>query len=282
MAGLRCYATASDPVDHHSKYNLHPWPLSKKPTPYEIFAINTKNENLSTLEFNKILKKVYSNYVKIYHPDISNNIEILDQNKKPLTSQMKRDRFDQIMAAYDLLKDPRRRIAYNRYNSTTWETTYNPQAGSFEAYRLANAHRKKYDFHNDEQFWQAGTWEDYYNMRFQRKPPTKEELEKNKYKILAGVLAVTTLVFSLQMMLSFNKSKEMKRQLALSNLKSMQELQRSSDNYGLDTTRFLRLKRFLLQRRSSFINADDVDLEQLKDEDRKLLRKYAQQQVEKF
>ena len=233
------------------------------------------------LEFNKILKKIYSNYVKIYHPDVSSNIEILDAKLRPLTQQMKRDRFDQIMAAYDLLKDPRRRMAYNRYKDTTWES-YNPQTSPFDAYRMANAHRKKYDFQHDEEFWRAGTWEDYYKMKYKRKPPTREEFDKNKYKILAGVLAVAGLVFSLQMTLAVNKTKEIKLQVTIENLKSLQDLQRSNDNYGDDTTRFMRLKRFLLQRRSAFVNDDEANLEQLRDEDRKLLTKYAQQQVGKF
>mmetsp|Transcript_1069 Transcript_1069/g.1076 ORF Transcript_1069/g.1076 Transcript_1069/m.1076 type:complete len:299 (-) Transcript_1069:90-986(-) len=278
---IRKYATASEPIDHHSKHNLHPWPNSKKPTPYEIFHIDSKDENLSVLEFNKILKRIHSSYVKIYHPDISSNIEILDSKQRPLTQQMKRDRFDQIMTAYELLKDPRRRTAYNRYKGTSWDS-YQPQSNSFESYRMANAHRKKYNFENDEEFWRAGTWEDYYKMKFKRKPPTKEELDKNKYKILVGVLAVATLACGLEIMLALNKTKEMNRQITLLNLKSMQDLQRSTDNYREGTTRFLRIRRFLLQRRSAFINEDDVNLEQLKAEDRKLLAKYAQQQVDKF
>ncbi|KSA03700.1 uncharacterized protein AC631_00512 [Debaryomyces fabryi] len=278
---IRKYATASEPIDHHSKHNLQPWPTSKKPTPYEIFHIDQKDENLSVLEFNKILKKIHSSYVKIYHPDISSNIEILDSKQQPLTPQMKRDRFDQIMTAYELLKDPRRRTAYNRYKGTSWDS-YQPQGNSFESYRMANAHRKKYNFENDEEFWRAGTWEDYYNMKFKRKPPTKEELDKNKYKILAGVLTVATLVCGLEIMLALNKTKEMNRQITLLSLRSMQDLQRSNDNYGEGTTRFLRIRRFLLQRRSAFNNEDEVNLEKLKAEDRKLLAKYAQQQVDKF
>ena len=279
---VRTYATASEPIDHHSKNNLQPWPTSKKPTPYEIFQIDPKDENLSVLEFNKILKRIHSSYVKIYHPDISSNIEILDSKQQPLTQQMKRDRFDQIMTAYELLKDPRRRTAYNRYKSTSWDSYLTQKSTSWDSYRMANAHRQKYKFENDEEFWRAGTWEDYYKMKFKRKPPTKEEMDKNKYKILAGVLAVVGLTCGLEVMLALNKTKEVQRQNTLLNLRSMQDLQRSQDNYGNDTTRFLRIRRFLLQRRSAFVNADDANFEKLKNEDSRVLRKYAQQQVDKF
>lgn len=278
---LRRFATAGEPIDHHSKHSLHPWPKSKKPTPYEIFQIDDKDQNLSVLEFNKILKKKYTSYVKIYHPDVASKIDILDSKQNTLTPQMKRNRFDEIMNAYELLKDPRRRVAYNKFKDTTWDT-YSPQAGSFDAYRLANAHRKKYNFENDEEFWRAGTWEDYYNMKFKRTPPTREELDKNKYKILAGVLAVAGLTLCLQLMLAFNKSYEVSRETALLNLKALRDLQQSTDNYGEGRTPFQRLKRFLLYRRSTFASQDEARLRDLEEQDRQLLVKYAQQQVSKF
>ena len=38
-----------------------------------------------------------------------------------MTAEMKRKRFDMIQEAYDILKNPRRRTAYNRYQTTSWD-----------------------------------------------------------------------------------------------------------------------------------------------------------------
>lgn len=270
----------SEPVDYHSKYNLPPWPTAKNPTPYDFFPMNEEQKNLSNLEFNKALKKIYQGYVKLYHPDTSKNLRMIDSSNKELPGTKKRERFETIMKAYEILKDPRKRVAYNRYQHSSWEN-YSPQASSFDAYRMANAHRKQYSYQNDEQFWRAANWEDYYRMRYNRSPPTAEEWEKNKMKILGGVLSVAFLAFVLQLMLALRRSSEMERQLHLRTLESMHDLEEASNNYGLGKTQLQRIKRFLLQRRSSMPESEE-DLENLRSEERQMLIKYAKQQVDKF
>ncbi|KAK6464560.1 hypothetical protein DFJ63DRAFT_317845 [Scheffersomyces coipomensis] len=205
-----------------------------------------------------------------------------------------RHRFDQIQNAYDILKNPRRRVAYNRYSTTNWDQQgqYTQDSSSafnkdnFEAYRRAHAHRTNYSFENDESFWQAGTWEDYYKMKYGRKPPTKEELDKNKYKILFGVVAVGVLSFGIQVMLAIDSSNEYYAQTRLMNLKSVQDLQNSVDNYGEGSNQIERLRRFLLSRRSSLavkeVNEPSDSTKTFQDEEDEILVKYAQKRVSKW
>ncbi|CCE72957.1 Piso0_000564 [Millerozyma farinosa CBS 7064] len=277
----RYYATAGDRIDYHAKFDLHPWPESKNPTPFEIFNIAPNEQRLSNSEFNKILRKKYSSFVKIYHPDIARNLSVYDKKDRKLTPEAMRHRFDQMMKAYDVLKDPRRRLAYGKYENTSWDS-YSNSADVFEKYRMANAHRKKYTFENDEEFWRASSWEDYYQMKFNRRPPTREELEKNKYKILGYVLFVGTVAFGLQMMMILYRSDEFERELSLRSLKSLEDLNSSYNNYGEGSTRFQRIKRFLLYRRASLRDRNDIDREAIRNEESQVLQKYAQQQVEKF
>lgn len=278
---VRHYATSSDSVNYHEKYGLHPWPKGKDPNPNEVFDITDSELGLPINDLNKILKDKYVKYIKIYHPDVSKNIVIHDHNDNILTNEMKRIRFDQIKNSYDILRDPKRRISYRNFRQTSWNN-YKPETSNFNAYRMANAHRKKYDFKHDEQFWQAGTWEDYYHMRFKRDPPTQEELDKNKYKILACVVLVCVLSGVLQTMLAVDRTNERLRQVNLSNLKSLKDLKASQENYGEGLSSLERLRRFLLFRRSGQNLPEGVSVDEIRDEEKELLTKYARKKVEKF
>lgn len=279
--GLKSFVrrNSSEAGDVHSRYNLHPWPNRRKPTPFEIFNIHEKDHNLPTNEFNKILRLVFTGYMKIYHPDVSKSRTVFDNKKRELSHEQKKERFDQIINAYEILKNPRRRIAYTKYSDTTWDA-YHQNTATFEAYRMANAHRSKYTFENDEQFWHASNWEDYYKRRFNRPPPSREELEKNKYKILAGVLAVAAISTILQFMLAVKRADEFKKEIELLNLEASQTLHESKNNYGQGTTRFQRLRRFLIQRRSS-LDLDDETMEKIRKDEHDILVKYARKRIDK-
>lgn len=283
------YATTPD-IDHHKRLDLHKWPDLKNPDPHEIFNIKPSDFGVSQLEMNKILKLTYGKYVKLYHPDVSHKMCIRNHKGVELTTNMKRMRFDQVQSAYDILKDPRRRVAFKRYAESTWDDPkfkYTRPAGgehfskqNFDAYRRAHAHRQAYSFTNNEKFWQAGTWEDYYRMKYKRQPPTKEELDKNKYKILFGVVLVGAIAFILQVLLAIERANEHLRQLSIVHLKNLRDLELSYDNYGGGDTQFERLQRFLTSRRSS-IYVNDQN-EGGREEDYDLLTKYARQRVEKW
>lgn len=295
---VRDYATLAIPDDdHHQRMDLHPWPKGSQPSPMEIFAISTKDLSLPQLDLNKQIKAVYAKYVKLYHPDVSKNLVLKDHRGRELSPEAKRTRFDQIQEAYDILKNPRRRVAFHRSQTTTWDKdirfgkgysgtgahfTYD-QRNSFHAFRTANAHRAHYAFHKDEAFWTAGTWDDYYRMKHGREPPTMEEINRNKYKILAGVLIIAVLVFALEFSIALDRTNESIRQRNLQSLKANRDLQQSYDNYGEGDTQLQRLNRFLVSRRSLLVNGrKPVDEDELRTNDHELLTKYAQTQVKKW
>lgn len=294
VGGIRMYATTSNILEFHNKHDLPPWPKGKEPTPKDIFNLQPQDFNLSQREFNKTIKSTYNKYLKIYHPDIINQMNVSDERNNVMSETLKRTRFDAIQDAYEMLKDPRRRVAYARSCNTSWGS-YNPEyqgyrsggsgafggAGSFESYRMANAHRKQYDFKKDEEFWTAGTWEDYYQMKFNRAPPTQEEFDKNKYKILMGVLAVMGISTTIQLMLAFENYNETKYQLQLQNLKLMQETDNSVYNIrGEGNNRFSSLRKMLLHRRSN-VKDDEEKLKQMEQEDADVLTDFAKRQLSK-
>lgn len=267
---------------HHHKYSLPPWPKGKDPTPYEIFHIEESEKSLSTLEFNKVIKARYMKYVKVYHPDVSKHTEILDRKTgRVFTSERKRYRFDMIVNAYEILKDPKRRLAYRKYDEALWQN-YDPKKheGTFNAYRQANAHRGQYGFGKDETFWHAATWEDYYRMKHGRAPPSMEELEKNKWKILWAVLAVMTLTGTVQTMWALDRANEYVRSLNMRHNLAAEQYERARDNYGEGDGQLDRVKRFLVNRRA---NSDDpLVLEARETDDNELLVTYAQKRVAKW
>ena len=283
----RCtYATSSnDFIDHHKRFDLHDWPSSKNPTPYEVFGLSSKDIGMSRIELNKILKMRYVKLVKIYHPDTS--LDLIDKYGEPLTNEQKRKRFDLIQESYDILRDARRRVAYNRFKTTSWEQQgpYKPGSEpfskeSFEAYRRANAHRARYDFTKDEAFWLAGTWNDYYQMKYQRPPPTREELEKNKYKILFGVLAVGALAFGLQIMNAIERTNQYLIETHQMNLKSMRDFNQSYEGDG-SYSEADNVRKFLIGRRTTMqLKKDDFGNEEPSDNE--LLYKYARARVNKW
>ncbi|ODV77565.1 uncharacterized protein CANTADRAFT_97202 [Suhomyces tanzawaensis NRRL Y-17324] len=257
-------------TNNHSTRGLHPWPSSKDPTPYEIFDMEDGGK--STLEMNQQLKSTYLKYVKLYHPDVAH--DVADKSGRILSGEAKRIRFDQIQNAYDILKDPRRRVAYNRYYNSKWDphTLFDPgmreefSKANFQAFRKAQSHRNAYSFNRNEQFWHAGTWEDYYRMKYKKEPPTKEEIDRNKIKILIGVVIFGALAFSLQFMMALERVNEYQHKTRVMNMKLMQDLR------GDDANKLERMQHFLDTRRSTLAVK----------EDQRLLRKYAVKQVEKW
>lgn len=273
---------------HHLSFrkltSLPDWPERTTPTPFEIFGFQQVDYNLSQKEFFKQLKPKYIQYVKLYHPDVQT---VVMNGSRILTDEEKRSRFDLIQNGYEILKDPRRRVALTRYTQTNWEDAprYRHERDfskeNFQQFRYAHAHRKAYDFNNNEQFWQAGSWEDYYRMKHKREPPTVEEIEKNKLKILAGVLTVAGLMFALHVIQTIERTDELNRVHRLASARAQQLLEES---YGSpQTSQFERLEKFLTTRRSTKIVQDDWDNNRDntydKDYDHELLTMYARQKV---
>lgn len=274
---VRHYATESLPKINHSHYGLPNWPQTKKPTPHEIFSLSDNFPNRR--EYEKALKATYQKFVKLYHPDRSASHDVVDLTGAALLAMQKRQRFDDIQNAYAILKDPRQSAAFNRAQNTTWGDYKPGKTDSFNAYRMANAHRAKYSYQQDPKFWQAGTWEDYYQMRYGRSAPTREEWEKNKYTILWKVLAVALVVVMLQIMLAVERTADFNREIRMMNLRANADLANAYNNYDEGLSRFQRIRRFLMYRR---LGMDNRDHEDVRTEENHMLTKYAQQKVAGF
>ncbi|SGZ54193.1 CIC11C00000003296 [Sungouiella intermedia] len=275
----RFASTSSRRVVEHSHYDLHAWPRAKKPSPHEIFNIlGGEGDFANRQEYEKSVKSTYQKFVKVYHPDVCSNHDVVERGHSLLVEQ-KRQRFDDIQNAYEILRDPSKSSAYRKYQTTSWDDYQRGKTGSFDAYRMANAHRKKYAYENDPKFWHAATWEDYYQMRYGRAAPTREEWEKNKWNILWKVLAVASVVVVLQIMLALERTHEFNRQTRLMNLRANADLADAYDNYGESRSQFQRIRRFLLYRRLALESRDDQELRQ---EESDMLTNYAKQRVSKL
>lgn len=257
----RRYATSAKRIVEHSHYDLHAWPATKHPTPQEIFQLShTSADFKNQLEYEKAVRATYQKFVKIYHPDVCCNHNVLDASGNHLLATQLRQRFESIQDAYDVMKNPRTASARLKYDSTSWSDYKPGKTSSFEAFRMANAHRKQFSYEQDPQFWQAATWEDYYQMRYGRSAPTQEEWEKNKWLILWKVLAVASVVVAIQIMMALERAQEYRRQTRLMNLRADAQLSDAYTNYDEDRSPFQRLRRFLLYRRLGLSEANDKDV----------------------
>ncbi|KAM9899824.1 hypothetical protein OXX79_005490 [Metschnikowia pulcherrima] len=273
----RGYATARNTV-HHSQHKLHPWPKGKSPSPHEIFNLSDADCQ-NKLAYDRAVRSTYQKLVKVYHPDLSVSSDIINFDGHVLSQNQKKKRFHEVQSAYEILKNSRNRQAYSRAQTTSWADYKRGKTSSFDAYRMANAHRRKYSYANDPKFWHAGNWEDYYQMRYGRAAPTREEWEKNKWSILWKVLAAASVVVTLQIMLALERTEEFNRQTRLMNLRANTDLSGAYTNYDEGLTRFQRIRRFLLYRRSGL---SDRDADGTKAEENEMLTKYAQDQLKKM
>ncbi|CAD6501308.1 BgTH12-01560 [Blumeria graminis f. sp. triticale] len=103
----RLYATSSVHHNKHDRNTLH-WPettsANKLPTPYEIF--NQK-------KYMPYSKQRFYELVKLYHPDRHS----LDTKVRGLSRETKLERYRLVIAANNILVDPIRRSAYDRYGA---------------------------------------------------------------------------------------------------------------------------------------------------------------------
>lgn len=263
---------------NHSHYNLHPWPNSVNPSPYEIFDTS----KIPSSDLKKHIRLTYKKYVKLYHPDLAASNDILDNDGQVLLKEQKRARFNEIRDAYEHLCDPLKPAIMRRYNQGT--SSSGPGSGPSAPYNspfgkgngsasewpfTSKANRQQ--FYNDLEFWRAGTWEEYYRMKYNKEPPTREQIEANKWKIFRWVVAFTVVYSALQFLLAMERANEYNRQARLRTLKADSHLAKSYGNYGDDDlTQLGRIKRFLVHRNLSLLEEDRKKVNE------EMLMKYAQ------
>lgn len=250
---VRCAST-----DAHALAGLHPWPTNA--TPLGLFKLDLLQLHMPDKEMKPRLKEMYTRYVKLYHPDVNRSKVIVDYRGRILSSAQKDARFMQVQSAYDILKTPHRRHAYHRYSSSSNAQTESQKGfmrrqerpfsdDNFRRFQQANANRWTHDFARNESFWQAKNWDDYYRAHYNKRPPTVEELNKNKTKILLVVIAIGAMAFALQVLAALDASASRRKELEKEFQKSAFDLEQSRINYGYGGGRADRLERFLMMRR---------------------------------
>ncbi|EDO14999.1 hypothetical protein Kpol_376p12 [Vanderwaltozyma polyspora DSM 70294] len=226
------------------------WPNNNNPTPYEIF--NLKGTDVD----NKSLKKIYHKYVKLYHPDMSCNKHILrnvsGKESRLLSIEEKLERFKLISHAYEILKDKDKKFLYD-CNKSGWVNNgcvrHNyPNAYSTKHYGNGYGYQSDYTY----AYWSAGTWDDVQELN-------REKESFNIWQLCIFVCSLYACVKGVALLSELEDAINMK---SPSQEDSERDLILSYTNYGLDTDKMSRLKRFLWFRTfSMFRTKEDLDRE---------------------
>lgn len=149
----RAYATIAGDSEEHRQDNAeqeqHQWPAAPNgqahPTPYQIFSMK-HNASYSKIRFYEL--------VKLYHPDRING------SYSEMPRDLKMERYRLIVAAHNILSDPLKRTAYDRFGAG-WngraevgeqnQATGNGKAGPFSPNWSQPG----------DPIWQNATWEDW-------------------------------------------------------------------------------------------------------------------------
>ncbi|KAK3720638.1 J domain-containing protein 1 [Vermiconidia calcicola] len=155
------YATiAGNSGDHHGRqeHEHHPWPKAPNgspcPTPYQIFEMKA-NAAYSKARFYKL--------VKVYHPDRKTGAN------ERMSPALRNERYRLIVTANDILSDPTKRSAYDRFGAG-WDGK--AELGSRDTWYQPSPHHRPGPFSQNwdnprDPIWQNATWEDW--ERFYRK-----------------------------------------------------------------------------------------------------------------
>jgi curved DNA-binding protein CbpA len=94
--------TNPDASKRKHNYTSHArWPPTNNPTPYDI---------LGTQRGQKYLKAGYYDLVKTYHPDLN-----MASSRESLSKEERVERYRLVVAAHEILSDPKKRAAYDVY-----------------------------------------------------------------------------------------------------------------------------------------------------------------------
>lgn len=235
----RTYATYKK-QHTHAHYGLHPWPNLTRPAPHHIFDCEcAPNHNRAHVRL------TYRKYVKLYHPDLSCSNEVVDELGNLLLTEEKLRRFSEIKEAYENLCNSKSHVPFSRYLTHQTDPPFD------SSYNSAYSHQQRKKYYKDQIFQQAGTWEEFYRMKYDREPPTMAEIEANKWKILKWVAAFVVVYTVLYILVALEHAKDYDRQTRFQNMRANAHLMKAYDNHGQDTTQLERVKRFLVHRNLS-------------------------------
>lgn len=133
-------------------------PATVIPTPYQIFHLD-KNAIYP--------KKHFYELVKLYHPDRHLSEPNLSE-KTPLSRDVRNERYRLVVAANEILSDPVKRSAYDKYGSGWGENMKKSRSETVSNYHYRYHYRYRYRYHAkwsgfyaDDSPMKNATWEDW-------------------------------------------------------------------------------------------------------------------------
>lgn len=265
MLRLRSFSTTSALFDY---------PNSENPSPYEIFGMGPHNLN------QKALKKEYYILAKKYHPDTSNGN---NEETAGLSKEVKDARYRKISNAYEILKNPSRRHAYDRFGQG-WEGArpgpYGADGATSNMYNQASTsaagHGPRYSTQSDG-FWGASGWQDYEDLR---NHSSKKKQNENTTLIGMALVVIAVGVTYLQLKRIIDVMEDQYFRVKEQNKKLEDSLFWARTNYGFEQGKDDRVTRFLVMRRNSLADEGDYMEAQLSEDNwrrRKMAEKKAKQ-----
>lgn len=218
------------------------------PTPYDIF--NTSKENLDS----KAVRAHFYSLAKVYHPDASIKV-------KGLTPKLKSDRFKQLVAAYDILRDDKKRRDYDLTNKG-WEYGSKVHKKNFYGRDFSKAAR--YTTHSKSQTAWDDFHQDYKDYQEQMDPQKQKESWENHKRMIVYVTVGCILIGAFQVkFLMHSAGKDIEARNRISR-ESQRRVYMATQNYGMGVAKDDRIQRFLAHREgtSSYDNYKELRLAQ--------------------
>lgn len=236
--------------------DLPSWPTAKHPTPYEIF--HTSKETIDC----KAVRTHFYTLAKVYHPDSLHDA-------LGLTPELKEERFKQIVAAYDILRDEKKRKDYDLF-SKGWEYgDKNAARKNFYGRDFSRAAKYRTDggFHASNPRT-GSAWDDFHqdykDYQKQQDPQYQKESWENHKRMVVFVTAGCLLVGAIQVkFLMHNASKDIEARNRLST-QVRHTVYMANNNYGMGFDKGDRIQRFLAHRdgTTSYDNYKEMHLAQ--------------------
>ncbi|SCU86027.1 LADA_0D11760g1_1 [Lachancea dasiensis] len=237
------------------------WPKNSNPTPYEVFGIPQGQID------RRKLKKRYHAMAKLYHPDMSNGVRILKSSTEMshhsyiidesalLSSKDKQSRFQVMNEAYELLSDSHKKSTYDRFRSGWSYSPANFRNSPYSAAATAHGYHSSPNY----EYWNAGTWEEVNKMH--RSDPGK------RFSLWTAVAWICGLAVCVQCTALLTRIEASLTQNHFTHDETEKDLVMAYVNYGLDTDKWSRLRRFLWFRTYGMYRAkSDLDREAHKNE----------------
>lgn len=155
------------------------------PTPYQIFQLD-KNATYSKHRFYEL--------VKLYHPDRHHSEQSLS-DRSPISSDVRIERYRLVVAANDILSDPVKRSAYDRYGLGWGRHTEAPRSKYNTSYRH---HTKRSRYYTDESPMKNATWEDWERWYQRHSRGKQEPIFFSNGTLLSMIVALAALVGAMQ------------------------------------------------------------------------------------